>query len=115
MLVAHDEALVERARAPAAQAREPGLHYEHAQMGFNYRLSNLLAAVGRGQLLELDAKVARRRAVNARYRTRFAGVEGIGFMPDAAGGDATNWESLWPVVAEHGAVAADRAVAEKVS
>ena len=54
-------------------------------------MSNLLAAVGRGQLANLPGKVARRRAINAAYREAFAEVEGIDFMPNAAGGEPTNW------------------------
>jgi dTDP-4-amino-4,6-dideoxygalactose transaminase len=75
----------------STQARDPAPHYEHSELGFNYRMSNLLAAVGRGQLRGLSGKVARRRAIKARYRAAFAEVPGIGFMPDAASGEPTNW------------------------
>jgi dTDP-4-amino-4,6-dideoxygalactose transaminase len=91
MLVADDPALIERARHLSTQAREPAPHYEHAEIGFNYRMSNLLAALGRGQLEGLPAKVARRRAINARYREAFAEVAGIGFLPNASFGEPTNW------------------------
>ncbi|MDQ1431470.1 MAG: hypothetical protein QOF40_2072, partial [Actinomycetota bacterium] len=91
MLVADDPALVERARHLSTQARDPAPHYEHSEIGFNYRMSNLLAALGRGQLEGLPAKVARRRAVNARYRDAFADVAGIGFLPNASFGEPTNW------------------------
>jgi dTDP-4-amino-4,6-dideoxygalactose transaminase len=91
MLVAADDALVARARHLATQARDPAPHYEHSELGFNYRISNLLAAVGVGQLQGLAPKVARRRAVNARYRAALAGVDGVGFLPDAATGEPTNW------------------------
>jgi pyridoxal phosphate-dependent aminotransferase EpsN len=91
MLVADDERLVERARWLSTQARDDAPHYEHSVVGFNYRMSNLLAAVGRGQLQGLDAKVARRRAINAHYRRAFADVPGIGFMPDAPNGEPTSW------------------------
>ena len=91
MFVARDPAVADRARNLAAQAREPALHYEHAHIGFNYRLSNLLAALGRAQLAGLDAKVARRRAIKQHYRDAFAAVPAIGFMPDAPFGEATNW------------------------
>jgi dTDP-4-amino-4,6-dideoxygalactose transaminase len=72
MLVTEDAEVAAHARHLATQAREPAPHYEHAELGFNYRLSNLLAAVGRGQLADLDRKVARRRAVEARYRERLS-------------------------------------------
>jgi pyridoxal phosphate-dependent aminotransferase EpsN len=91
MLTANDPALVERARHLSTQAREPAPHYEHREVGFNYRMSNLLAALGRGQLEGLAAKVERRRAINAAYRAAFAAVDGIGFMPNAPDGVPTNW------------------------
>jgi dTDP-4-amino-4,6-dideoxygalactose transaminase len=91
MLVSHDRALVERARHLSTQAREPAPHYEHAEVGFNYRLSNLLAAVGRGQLAGLAGKVARRRAIRQRYQQALDGVRGVRFMPEAAYGRANAW------------------------
>jgi dTDP-4-amino-4,6-dideoxygalactose transaminase len=91
MLVSDDAAYVARARHLATQARDPAPHYEHSVVGFNYRMSNLLAAVGRGQLRELDAKVARRRSIKCRYREALATTPGIGFMPDASDGEPTNW------------------------
>jgi pyridoxal phosphate-dependent aminotransferase EpsN len=72
MLVSDDGALVAHARKLATQAREPAPHYEHAEIGYNYRLSNLLAAVGRGQLRVLDDRVAARRANFDFYREAFA-------------------------------------------
>jgi pyridoxal phosphate-dependent aminotransferase EpsN len=91
MLVTDDGELAERARFLSTQARDTAPYYEHSELGFNYRLSNLLAAVGRGQLQSLPAKVEHRRAVNAAYREAFADVPGIGFMPNAAGGEPSNW------------------------
>jgi dTDP-4-amino-4,6-dideoxygalactose transaminase len=91
MLVSHDRDLVERARFLATQARDPAPHYEHSVTGYNYRLSNLLAAVGRAQLRSLPDKVARRTAVNRRYREALGDLPGIGFMPDAPWGVPTHW------------------------
>jgi dTDP-4-amino-4,6-dideoxygalactose transaminase len=91
MLVSDDPAWIERARKLATQARDPAPHYEHSETGFNYRMSNLLAALGRGQLQHLDEKVARRRAIKSRYRDRLSAVRGIAFMPDAPDGEPTNW------------------------
>jgi dTDP-4-amino-4,6-dideoxygalactose transaminase len=91
MLVADDPSWVERARQLSTQARDAAPHYEHSEIGFNYRMSNLLAALGRGQLEHLDEKVARRRAINRRYRDAFASTLGIGFMPDAPDGEPSNW------------------------
>jgi dTDP-4-amino-4,6-dideoxygalactose transaminase len=91
MLVSDDEALVERARRLSTQSRDDAPHYEHSVVGFNYRMSNLLAAVGRGQLQGLPGKVARRRAIHSRYSEALASVPGLGFMPDAEYGKPTNW------------------------
>jgi dTDP-4-amino-4,6-dideoxygalactose transaminase len=91
MLVSDDASLIERARGLSMQARDPAPHYQHSVTGFNYRMSNLLAAVGRGQLQLLEAKVAARRTTKCRYRSALADVPGIGFMPDAPDGDPTNW------------------------
>ncbi len=91
MLVSHDEALIERARYLSTQAREPVVHYEHVAIGFNYRLSNLLAALGRAQLRGLDERVAARKAINEAYRAALADVPGIDFMPWAAYGEPNYW------------------------
>jgi pyridoxal phosphate-dependent aminotransferase EpsN len=91
MLVSAEEALVRRARFLAQQARDPAPHYEHSVLGYNYRLSNLLAAVGRGQLRVLPQRVERRRAIFDAYRKALGGVPGIEFMPEASYGRATRW------------------------
>jgi len=91
MLVGGRAELVAQARYLASQAREPVPHYEHRTVGYNYRLSNLLAALGRGQLRGLDERVRRRRETNRRYREAFADVDGISFMPLADYGEPTCW------------------------
>jgi dTDP-4-amino-4,6-dideoxygalactose transaminase len=91
MLLSDDPDLVAEARHLATQARDPAPHYEHSTVGYNYRMGNLAAALGRGQLLHLDAKVARRRAINAAYRTALGDESGLTFMPDAPWGTPTNW------------------------
>jgi dTDP-4-amino-4,6-dideoxygalactose transaminase len=90
-LVGHDAGHIARARHLATQARDSAPHYQHSDIGYNYRLSNLLAAVARGQLSQLDDKVARRRSINRRYRDHLEGVAGIEFMPVAPHGEPTNW------------------------
>jgi dTDP-4-amino-4,6-dideoxygalactose transaminase len=105
-LVARDAAFVARVRHLATQAREPAPHYQHEDIGFNYRLSNLLAAVGRGQLQQLDEKVARRRAINRRYREHLGEVPGVEFMPEAPGCEPTNW--LTVITVDPVAFGADR-------
>ncbi len=81
MLVVDDVEVAERIRFLATQAREPADHYEHTTVGFNYRLSNLLAAVGRGQLTRLDELAKQRCEINRAYRRAFDRVEGLHFMP----------------------------------
>ncbi len=91
MLLTASAPVAERARFLATQARDPAVHYEHSQVGFNYRMSNLLAALGRGQLRTLDARVGRRRAVNALYRRALAGCPGVELMPVADRGVPSHW------------------------
>jgi dTDP-4-amino-4,6-dideoxygalactose transaminase len=91
MLVADSGPLAERARYLATQAREPFPHYEHTTLGFNYRLSNLLAALGRAQLRGLDSRISRRRRINRYYREALGGLPGIGFMPIADYGEPNYW------------------------
>ncbi|MEV7330448.1 aminotransferase class I/II-fold pyridoxal phosphate-dependent enzyme [Micromonospora sp. NPDC093244] len=77
MLVSDDTALLARARHLATQAREPARHYEHRETGYNYRLSNLLAALGRAQLIRLDGMIARRRHLRDSYAKLFAPAPGV--------------------------------------
>jgi pyridoxal phosphate-dependent aminotransferase EpsN len=97
MLVAQRRDQVEKARFWSTQARDPGVAYHHTEIGHNYRMSNLLAAVGRGQLEVLDERVRQRRAVAFRYRDAFADLPGISLMPQAAYGLHTNWLSCFLV------------------
>jgi dTDP-4-amino-4,6-dideoxygalactose transaminase len=86
MLVTRTGAQADHARKLVTQAREPAPHYEHREIGYNYRLSNVLAAIGRGQLAKLDEKVASRRANFAFYRDQLGSLPGLTFMPEAAWG-----------------------------
>lgn len=90
-LLSDDPTLVERARHLAAQAKQPTPHYEHVEVGYNYRLSNLLAALGRAQLSRLDAFIERRREINDRYREALGGIEGITFLSEAPRRRSTFW------------------------
>lgn len=92
MLVSNDKAIVDKARFLATQARDPAPHYQHSEIGFNYRLSNVCAAIGRGQLRVLEDRIAARRRVAARYQEAFKDLPGIAFMPEAHG-RATRWLS----------------------
>jgi pyridoxal phosphate-dependent aminotransferase EpsN len=95
MLVSRNTAWVEKARFWSQQARDPGLAYEHSEMGYNYRMSNVLAGIGRGQLEVLDLRVKQRRAIAFRYRDSFADLPGITLMPQAFYGLHTNWLSCF--------------------
>ena len=104
MLVTEDPEVAARARFLATQAREPAPHYEHEQVGFNYRLSNLLAAVGRGQLEGLEDKVARRREIGLRYREKLGDLPGLVFPAERDGERTNHWltcATIDPEVAGH--------------
>ena len=94
-LVSKKREWVEKARFWATQARDPGLSYEHSELGFNYRMSNVLAGIGRGQLRVLEERVQQRRANAFRYRDAFADVDGMTLMPQAPWGRHTNWLSVF--------------------
>lgn len=90
-LVCEDETLADRARQLASQARKPFAYYEHEELGYNYRLSNLLAAVGRAQLARLDDFVERRREINRRYRSALQGIEGVELPSEAPNSRSNCW------------------------
>lgn len=94
VLLTDDGAAADRARRRASQARLPVAHYEHAEVGYNYRLSNLLAALGRAQLAGLPARVARRRRTAEAYRDRLSDLPGVGFGPHDALGTGNGWLSV---------------------
>jgi pyridoxal phosphate-dependent aminotransferase EpsN len=100
MLVSHRSDIVERARYLSTQARQPAPHYEHVDIGFNYRMSNLLAAVGRGQLAGLEQKMARRREINRAYRIALERYGGVSFMPEAPCGRTNAWLTVVTIDAE---------------
>ena len=88
-IVTDDEKLAQRVRHLATQAREPAVHYEHVELGFNYRMSNVLAALGRAQLAGLDGRIERRRAISGAYRDALADIERVVF-PDPVADDGWN-------------------------
>jgi dTDP-4-amino-4,6-dideoxygalactose transaminase len=91
MLVSEDKQLVAKARFLATQARDPAPHYQHSEIGYNYRLSNVLAAIGRGQLRVLSKRVAARRRNFEIYALALGELPGIEFMPEATFGESTRW------------------------
>jgi pyridoxal phosphate-dependent aminotransferase EpsN len=101
VLVSDDEAAIAEARFLASQARDPAPHYEHSTIGYNYRLSNVLAAIGRGQLAVLADRVAARRRNFERYRERLGDLPGLAFMPEAPYGRSSRWLTVATIDREH--------------
>ncbi|WP_411720180.1 DegT/DnrJ/EryC1/StrS family aminotransferase, partial [Mycetocola sp.] len=91
MLLTNDEVLAKHTRYLATQARQPVVHYEHTEVGYNYRLSNLLAALGRAQLSRLDRMIARRRSIRDRYRSLFESIDGVKLF----GGVDDRGDNVW--------------------
>ncbi len=91
MLLTDDTEFAARARYLATQARQPVAHYEHVDIGFNYRMSNLLAALGRAQLARLDGMIARRTAIRDRYREIFRVVDGVEIFQGADDTEDNRW------------------------
>ncbi|MGK7949416.1 MAG: DegT/DnrJ/EryC1/StrS family aminotransferase [Xenococcaceae cyanobacterium] len=106
MLVSADSELIDKARFLATQARDPFPYYEHSQIGYNYRLSNVLAGIGRGQLLVLEERVAARRHNFKLYQQALGDLPGIEFMPEANYGRSTHW--LTCLTIDSAAFGADR-------
>jgi dTDP-4-amino-4,6-dideoxygalactose transaminase len=107
MLVSDDAELVARARKLATQAREPAPHYEHDEVGFNYRMSNVLAGIGRGQMRVLEQRVESRRRVFQIYRDALARFESVQWMPEPAGMHSTRWLSCFALSGEHASARRD--------
>ncbi len=106
MLVSGSGALAAHARKLATQARDPAPHYEHSEVGYNYRLSNVLAAIGRGQLAVLEDRVAARRANFDYYQRALGGLPGVQLQPEAPWGRHSRWLTCLTLDAE--AFGADR-------
>ena len=100
-LVTDDADYAEKARWLATQARDDAPHYEHTTVGYNYRLSNLLAALGRSQLGDLDRRVRARRRINTFYREALGDLPGVEFMPEAPDARSTFWLTVITIDPEH--------------
>jgi dTDP-4-amino-4,6-dideoxygalactose transaminase len=94
MLVSHDEQLILDAKKRSQQAREPFPYYEHKEIGYNYRMSNVLAAIGRGQLKVLDERVRKKRQIFDFYHQALKDVAGILFLPEAPYGKSSRWLTI---------------------
>lgn len=97
MLLCSDEAKIKRARFLATQARDPARYYQHSTIGYNYRMSNVVAGIGRGQLLHLEEHKARKNEIYRQYKEAFAEIEAITMNPMNPDGDANNWLSCMTI------------------
>jgi len=91
MLASDDKVLIDQARFLSQQARDPAPHYEHSTFGYNYRMSNIVAAIGRGQLRVLDDRVEAKRRIFAYYQEKLGSIPGVEFMPEAHYGRSNRW------------------------
>ncbi len=92
-LISDNEGLIKKARFLATQARDEAPHYQHSEIGYNYRMSNVCAAIGRGQMEVLNERVAKRRANFEFYQQNFSSIEGIGFLTEPEGHFSNRWLS----------------------
>ena len=97
MLVSAEEALVKEARMLSTQARDPARHYQHSKIGYNYRMSNVVAGIGRGQLMHLDEHLRLKRAIYRKYQEAFADIDAITMNPLNPKGEANNWLSCMTI------------------
>jgi dTDP-4-amino-4,6-dideoxygalactose transaminase len=111
MLASEDEVFIEHARFLSQQARDPAPHYEHSVIGYNYRMSNILAAIGLGQLECLDDFMRNTRQIFRLYQEALADVPGLTFMPEAPYGRCNRW--LTVVLVDPSGYGADREVIRK--
>lgn len=102
MFVSAEEEAAKKVTFLATQARDPARYYQHSQIGYNYRMSNVTAGIGRGQLIHLEEHKAKKKAIYERYREAFADVPEIQMNPMNADGDANNWLSCITISAECG-------------
>lgn len=100
MLVSDDAEFIERARFLSQQARDPAPHYEHSQIGYNYRMSNILSAIGLGQLRVLDERVQAKRRIFDYYHEALKDIPGIEFMPEAHYGRPNRWLTVLLITPE---------------
>lgn len=97
MLVSDDEEITKQATFLATQARDPARHYQHSQIGFNYRMSNIVAGIGRGQLLHLEEHKALKKKIYQQYQEAFADIPELTMNPLNPKGDANNWLSCMTI------------------
>ncbi|MEJ9306010.1 aminotransferase class I/II-fold pyridoxal phosphate-dependent enzyme [Priestia megaterium] len=110
MLVSNDVAALQQARFLATQARDSAPHYQHSQLGYNYRMSNILAGVGRAQLQVLETRVEARRQIFERYYQELAGLTGITFMPELSNTKTNRWLTVLTINEKEAGISAAQLV-----
>ena len=91
MLISNDEEHIAHALFVSTQARDKALHYQHSELGYNYRLSNISAGIGRGQMEVLDQRIQRRREIFDKYNAAFGSIEGFDFQPELPDSKSNRW------------------------
>ena len=111
-LASSDEGLVQRALKRSQQSRENRVWYEHEEVGFNYRMSNIVAAIGLGQLMNLEQIVEKKRSVFEIYQSRLGDIDGLEFMPEATYGSCSRWLTVLklPVEISRGGFAPSKSI-----
>lgn len=104
MLVSNDTAAIHKAKFLATQARDPAPHYQHSKIGYNYRMSNVLAGIGRAQLKVLEERVEARRAIFERYQHELSTITGIQFMPELSGTFSNRWLTAMTIEPKEAAI-----------
>lgn len=99
-LLSNDENFIKKSRFLATQARDDAPHYQHSEIGYNYRLSNICAGIGRGQMEVIDERVAQRRRNFVFYQRELSAIEGIAFQPEAEGSFSNRWLSCLVIDSE---------------
>ncbi|MBE5099055.1 aminotransferase class I/II-fold pyridoxal phosphate-dependent enzyme [Bacillus aryabhattai] len=110
MLVSNDVAALQQARFLATQARDSAPHYQHSQLGYNYRMSNILAGVGRAQLQVLETRVEARRQIFKHYYQELAGLTGITFMPELSNTKTNRWLTVLTINEKEAGISAAQLV-----
>ena len=111
MVVSSDQELIEKVKFWATQARDEAVHYEHSEMGYNYRMSNILAAIGRGQLRVLDERVEKKRSIFQEYEKRLGDLPGVSFMPEPEWSRSSRWLTCMLIDPEEAKIDRDKVIA----
>ncbi|MCI5221756.1 MAG: pyridoxal phosphate-dependent aminotransferase [Candidatus Electrothrix sp. AR4] len=112
MIVSDDEALIQKIKFWATQAKDNAVHYQHSEIGYNYRMSNVLAGIGRGQLRVLADRVEKKREIFAYYREHLSDLPGIDFMPEPAFARSTRWLTCLTIDPNQAGVSRDAVIQE---